>query len=1211
MPTRVPQKTPPSQAARSPSTPGRNLLDRAPEPRSRSLAGPGLADEGRSLSETSSAESLPRDLPGLRQTAAAGVSGAGQPLPHLDSIQASFGRHDVGSVAAYTGPRAKAASQLLGAEAYATGERVAFRELRPSLHAAAHEAAHVLQQRAGAGPRKGVDTPGDAYEAHAEAVAEAVERGESAEPLLNPLLDGVPDACCRPQGLPAPVGPASVGHVVQRLDSQFAGPPRDRLPAGQLVRTVYGGGHTVTLPTGFPLTNACNGTAKIETAGEKLNSGASKAATPTNMKLYSGKKEWSQGGGLLHDPSISANHAATKMHALNHRLDIKKLNDPAQENIFLGTQISNNPNHLDKLEKAVLASLKPAVKGNAAAYEAEMMRPVIQPTKETTTKVDVLYWPGKAPGPGPGNANIDNQAIKHASLQQAEADNTNYGKGVRFTAPAAAALSPGYNELGQVLVVDEDTANENYYHSWLDYRITPQYKGIPDYIPENVEYETSQLAVAPQLNLITPILAVNFGELGRFLQSLLLPVPVADVALILGEAVAINPANAVAIVQAMGEVAAASVVRLLPVADIQAILGALPSIADRANLVGALPDDLAADVIGATAIANAGATTQILAALPPARVQAIFDQLPAAERGALTGAGFAAPFGPPSPPPAMLPGVAAASLPPAAAAPAPTLAQAAEILQGMDDAAAATAFRLYPAADAAQILAAVQPANALDPLLAAIPADHAADIVDVIAGTGAANAYAVLNGLGIPKAGTILQYLPLATVEPILTEYHQAGGAAASANLLQHLPADHAAAMLDLVRLNVSPATAVAILGQMRPNAAAALIGKMPMAAAGPLLGTAGVPPAEGGKILRTLPANHAAEILNHLRANFGVAHAGDVFVAITQFDKQGSILRHLPAAQAADLLLAAPGDLFSDLRAAIAADIVDHIVNHVDVTMAAGLLQELDDNKKTAITKSLPVASTVAIVRVLKTATDQMKFIFPLSGLHIAHIFSHMILNIAPPATDEAATILNTPLWTSTGLKVFNELPTVERQALALAGAMPPQGTKAPPAGLGPLGGGPRPPGALPGVVAAVAPALIAGPAGPPNVAPGALPAGLAPGAALPIGAALGAPLGAGNLAGTIENVLNQLPPADLLTAFGTLSGADAMALAGALPGAPAAVATLKYRIEKLGSFPAWAKQACPTSFHAEAKYYTASYKPGNPYYEFHEQDIYSTDLQ
>lgn len=52
------------------------------------------------------------------------------------------------------------------------------------LHTVAHEAAHVVQQRGGVQLKGGVGAAGDAYERHADAVADRVVAGESAEDLL-------------------------------------------------------------------------------------------------------------------------------------------------------------------------------------------------------------------------------------------------------------------------------------------------------------------------------------------------------------------------------------------------------------------------------------------------------------------------------------------------------------------------------------------------------------------------------------------------------------------------------------------------------------------------------------------------------------------------------------------------------------------------------------------------------------------------------------------------------------------------------------------------------------------------------------------------------------------------------------------------------------------------------------------------------------------
>jgi hypothetical protein len=126
---------------------------------------------------------------GVHRAAAEGISGGGGPLPYADKIQASFGHHDVGGVVAHTGSAAQAANQAIGAEAYATGNHVAF-GTAPSLHTAAHEAAHVVQQRAGVHLKGGVGEAGDPYERHADAVADRVVAGQSATDLLDQVSGG-------------------------------------------------------------------------------------------------------------------------------------------------------------------------------------------------------------------------------------------------------------------------------------------------------------------------------------------------------------------------------------------------------------------------------------------------------------------------------------------------------------------------------------------------------------------------------------------------------------------------------------------------------------------------------------------------------------------------------------------------------------------------------------------------------------------------------------------------------------------------------------------------------------------------------------------------------------------------------------------------------------------------------------------------------------
>jgi hypothetical protein len=64
------------------------------------------------------------DAERVRSAAAVGVTGVGQALPHLATIQASFGpAHDLSAVRAHVGGAAADAATSIGATAYATGAR--------------------------------------------------------------------------------------------------------------------------------------------------------------------------------------------------------------------------------------------------------------------------------------------------------------------------------------------------------------------------------------------------------------------------------------------------------------------------------------------------------------------------------------------------------------------------------------------------------------------------------------------------------------------------------------------------------------------------------------------------------------------------------------------------------------------------------------------------------------------------------------------------------------------------------------------------------------------------------------------------------------------------------------------------------------------------------------------------------------------------------
>lgn len=125
----------------------------------------------------------------VQATAHQGVSGDARSMPHLEAVQRSFGKHDISGVGAHVGGQAAEACEDIGAEAYATGNQVAFKS-DPDLHTASHEAAHVVQQRSGVHLKGGVGRAGDRYEQHADAVADRVVQGKSAEDLLDGMAGG-------------------------------------------------------------------------------------------------------------------------------------------------------------------------------------------------------------------------------------------------------------------------------------------------------------------------------------------------------------------------------------------------------------------------------------------------------------------------------------------------------------------------------------------------------------------------------------------------------------------------------------------------------------------------------------------------------------------------------------------------------------------------------------------------------------------------------------------------------------------------------------------------------------------------------------------------------------------------------------------------------------------------------------------------------------
>jgi len=111
---------------------------------------------------------------------------SGGAMPHREEIQAAFGHHSVDDISVSVGGEAGRRAEQMGATGFAVGNAIGT-TASPDLWTLAHEGAHVAQQRGGVALR-GEGEENDAYERHADAVADAVVRGESVESMLDEVV---------------------------------------------------------------------------------------------------------------------------------------------------------------------------------------------------------------------------------------------------------------------------------------------------------------------------------------------------------------------------------------------------------------------------------------------------------------------------------------------------------------------------------------------------------------------------------------------------------------------------------------------------------------------------------------------------------------------------------------------------------------------------------------------------------------------------------------------------------------------------------------------------------------------------------------------------------------------------------------------------------------------------------------------------------------
>jgi hypothetical protein len=240
---RSPGRTPGGQSATEShtiqrrATPGKHTLTEQVAVQRRAAAAPAAPEAAASPSAAPAPSTGPRTplqmLFGVQRDATAAVEdpgpvhaaaarGTATPatrLPHADQIQRAFGRHDISGIQAHVGGEATESAREMGAQAYAMGDHVV---LAPGadLHTVAHEAAHVVQQRGGVHLKGGVGAVGDRYEQHADAVADLVVSGRSAEAVLDQHA---------PAGGAQAAGAAPVQRWVQPGEDAAANQLKDRL----------------------------------------------------------------------------------------------------------------------------------------------------------------------------------------------------------------------------------------------------------------------------------------------------------------------------------------------------------------------------------------------------------------------------------------------------------------------------------------------------------------------------------------------------------------------------------------------------------------------------------------------------------------------------------------------------------------------------------------------------------------------------------------------------------------------------------------------------------------------------------------------------------------------------------------------------------------------------------------------------------------------
>ncbi len=257
------------------------------------------------------------------------------------------------------------------------------------------------------------------------------------------------------------------------IQAVFAGPP---LVPNNLVNVTYPGHQFTT--GGTQANTGCGTHNRIQTAGEKKNSGASQPGTPSNMTAYQYKL--SRTGGLVRDPALP--QASTRIHLINHRLENSGNTQSVASNILLGSKRANNPTHLHSVENYVINSLISSSRENTA-YENDLGAASTKTNADTGNQV--TWW---------DKANLPSlKALPTIYRKDGWLDSNG---DVTGTPPTTGGKKKKTNTGSSTPVADgvfvDPTSIFLPRHLWLDYDVQANYSGAPGFVQNNANHERTQ-----------------------------------------------------------------------------------------------------------------------------------------------------------------------------------------------------------------------------------------------------------------------------------------------------------------------------------------------------------------------------------------------------------------------------------------------------------------------------------------------------------------------------------------------------------------------------------------------------------------------------------------------------------------------------------------------------------------------------------------------